>query len=115
MRPERRSAMRDLFDESAPHSSLSPPRKRRSRPSDGAALLDPRFRGGDNTSVSRGADPDMAPILLRGFALASQDRILAELQRITAAAPFRRMVTPGGFTMSVAMTSCGDVGWVTDR
>ena len=35
--------------------------------------------------------------------------------RISAQAPFRRMVTPGGFQMSVAMTNCGSVGWVTDR
>jgi alkylated DNA repair protein (DNA oxidative demethylase) len=56
-----------------------------------------------------------APILLRGFALSSGDRVLAELQRIIAAAPLRRMVTPGGFPMSVAMTNCGTVGWVTDR
>ena len=66
-------------------------------------------------SDGRSEEPAFASILLRGFALPSQDRILAELERITAAAPFRRMVTPGGFTMSVAMTSCGDVGWVTDR
>jgi alkylated DNA repair protein (DNA oxidative demethylase) len=25
------------------------------------------------------------------------------------------MVTPGGFRMSVAMTNCGDAGWVSDR
>jgi alkylated DNA repair protein (DNA oxidative demethylase) len=25
------------------------------------------------------------------------------------------MVTPGGFRMSVAMTNCGEAGWVTDR
>jgi len=25
------------------------------------------------------------------------------------------MVTPGGFSMSVAMTNCGQAGWVTDR
>jgi alkylated DNA repair protein (DNA oxidative demethylase) len=25
------------------------------------------------------------------------------------------MVTPGGFTMSVAMTNCGAAGWVSDR
>jgi alkylated DNA repair protein (DNA oxidative demethylase) len=59
--------------------------------------------------------PAFAPILLRGFALKSGDRILAELERIIAAAPLRHMVTPGGFTMSVAMTNCGSVGWVTDR
>jgi alkylated DNA repair protein (DNA oxidative demethylase) len=30
-------------------------------------------------------------------------------------APFRHMITPGGFRMSVAMTNCGTTGWVTDR
>jgi alkylated DNA repair protein (DNA oxidative demethylase) len=64
---------------------------------------------------SRRATPAFAPILLRGFALNSGDRILAELERIMAAAPLRHMVTPGGFTMSVAMTNCGSVGWITDR
>ena len=34
---------------------------------------------------------------------------------LAAAAPFRNMVTPGGYAMSVAMTNCGAVGWVTDR
>src|SRR6185312_10706829 len=59
--------------------------------------------------------PALAPILLRGFALSAEDRILSELRAITASAPLRRMVTPGGYTMSVAMTNCGTVGWVTDR
>ncbi|MGZ8258650.1 MAG: DNA oxidative demethylase AlkB [Methylotenera sp.] len=53
--------------------------------------------------------------LLKGFALPSQEAILADLQQITSAAPFRYMVTPGGFSMSVAMTNCGALGWVTDR
>src|SRR5215813_3373990 len=61
------------------------------------------------------AEPTLAPILLRGFALRWDELALGALQEITAAAPFRRMVTPGGFTMSVAMTNCGTVGWVTDR
>ncbi|MBN9002338.1 MAG: DNA oxidative demethylase AlkB [Rhizobiales bacterium] len=54
-------------------------------------------------------------VLLRGFALARQDELLAALREVIAAAPFRHMVTPSGFTMSVAMTNCGRVGWVTDR
>jgi alkylated DNA repair protein (DNA oxidative demethylase) len=53
--------------------------------------------------------------LLRGFALPMQHDILAALDEVTAVAPFRQMMTPGGFTMSVAMTTCGQVGWVTDR
>jgi len=53
--------------------------------------------------------------ILRGFALPMAHDILSALQDVTATAPFRHMVTPGGFTMSVAMTSCGTAGWVTDR
>jgi len=54
-------------------------------------------------------------VLLRGKALPLEDDILAALQAVTAQAPFRHMVTPGGFVMSVAMTNCGAAGWVTDR
>jgi len=54
-------------------------------------------------------------VLLRGFARAHETELLAALREITAQAPFRRMFTPGGRQMSVAMTSCGNVGWVTDR
>jgi alkylated DNA repair protein (DNA oxidative demethylase) len=53
--------------------------------------------------------------LLRGFALTDADALMAALREIVAAAPARHMVTPGGFSMSVAMTNCGGVGWVTDR
>jgi alkylated DNA repair protein (DNA oxidative demethylase) len=54
-------------------------------------------------------------MLLRGRALPVERGLLAAIDRIAAQAPFRRMVTPGGFQMSVAMTNCGSVGWVTDR
>ena len=54
-------------------------------------------------------------VLLGGFASDAAKDIVAALRRIEAKAPFRRMVTPGGFTMSVAMTNCGEAGWVTDR
>ena len=54
-------------------------------------------------------------VLLRGRALPVEESLLAAIDRIAAQAPFRRMVTPGGFQMSVAMTNCGSVGWVTDR
>ncbi|MBB3116021.1 DNA oxidative demethylase AlkB [Corynebacterium bovis] len=44
------------------------------------------------------------------------DRRVGELIAAVAAdAPFRHMEVPGGRRMSVAMTSCGDHGWVTDR
>ncbi|MBN8929709.1 MAG: alpha-ketoglutarate-dependent dioxygenase AlkB [Rhodospirillales bacterium 69-11] len=41
--------------------------------------------------------------------------LLPEVRAIAAAAPFRHLVTPGGHTMSVAMTNCGALGWVSDR
>ena len=54
-------------------------------------------------------------VLLRGFVGAAEAELIAALRDIVAAAPFRRMVTPGGHQMSVAMTNCGNAGWVTDR
>jgi alkylated DNA repair protein (DNA oxidative demethylase) len=53
--------------------------------------------------------------LLRGFARSFEADLVAALRDIEAQAPFRRMVTPGGHQMSVAMTNCGSFGWVTDR
>jgi alkylated DNA repair protein (DNA oxidative demethylase) len=54
-------------------------------------------------------------VLLRGFARPVEAELIAALREITAQAPFRRMFTPGGHQMSVAMTNCGRAGWVTDR
>jgi alkylated DNA repair protein (DNA oxidative demethylase) len=54
-------------------------------------------------------------VLLRGRALPVDRALLAAIDRISAQAPLRRMTTPGGFQMSVAMTNCGSAGWVTDR
>ena len=53
--------------------------------------------------------------VLRGFALEAENDILGALADVAQQAPFRHMVTPGGYRMSVAMTNCGTVGWVTDR
>lgn len=71
------------------------------------------FDGSRPSSVS--ARP-LAPgtILLRAFASDETGRVLEAVRSIEAAAPFRHMVTPGGFRMSVAMTNSG-IGWVTDR
>ena len=53
--------------------------------------------------------------VLRAFAATEAAALVDTLNAIAAVSPFRRMVTPGGHTMSVAMTNCGDGGWVTDR
>jgi alkylated DNA repair protein (DNA oxidative demethylase) len=54
-------------------------------------------------------------VLLRGFCLDRDDALLGQIDAIAAASPFRHMVTPGGYTMSVGMTNAGAAGWVTDR
>ena len=62
-------------------------------------------------------DEVLAPgaMVLRGFALASEAALKGDVARVAGAAPFRHLVTPGGFRMSVAMTNCGELGWVSDR
>lgn len=67
--------------------------------------------------ASRTGSEDIAPgaVLLRGFAAGEAASLVAAVRGIAEAAPFRHMVTPGGYTMSVAMTNCGRAGWVTDR
>lgn len=69
------------------------------------------------TAPAEGGREPLAPgaWVMRGFALGYVTALLAALQRISAAAPFRHLVTPGGFRMSVAMTNCGGFGWVSDR
>src|SRR5438093_1795365 len=52
--------------------------------------------------------------VLPGFALPVEQELLAAIDAVAAEAPFRHMITPGGFRMSVAMTNCGPLGWVTD-
>jgi alkylated DNA repair protein (DNA oxidative demethylase) len=53
-------------------------------------------------------------VLLRGFARPVESDLIAALRDVVEQAPFRHMLTPGGHQMSVAMTNCGSVGWVTD-
>lgn len=53
--------------------------------------------------------------LLRGFALPREPQLRRDLNAVIERAAFRNMITPGGFTMSVAMTNCGSAGWITDR
>jgi alkylated DNA repair protein (DNA oxidative demethylase) len=52
--------------------------------------------------------------VLRGFALPFERALAEAVRAVAAAAPFRHMQTPGGYTMSVAMTNCGAYGWVSD-
>lgn len=52
---------------------------------------------------------------LRGFALPKAKELLAALDSVLLQAPLRHMQTPGGYTMSARLSSCGALGWTTDR
>jgi len=53
--------------------------------------------------------------VLAGFALGREEELLSSLKLVVEQSPLRKMITPGGFRMSVAMSNCGPLGWVTDR
>lgn len=53
--------------------------------------------------------------VLRGFALHWEKALLAQVQAMVLQAPFRHLRTPGGRSMQVAMTNCGDLGWYSDQ
>jgi len=53
--------------------------------------------------------------LFRGLALPAEQQVLTDLESITTRSPFRHWTTPRGFRMSVAMTNCGTLGWISDR
>ena len=72
------------------------------------------FESVDDTRPSREAMADGA-VLLRGFARPFEAELLPALRVIVKQSPFRHLVTPGGHRMSVAMTNCGSVGWVSDQ
>lgn len=71
----------------------------------------------DDPSRVEARKEELAPdaFVLRGFALPNETALVDALCEVTAQAPFRHMITPGGFRMSAAMTNCGTLGWVTDR
>ena len=70
----------------------------------------------DNDSSRRSQEQlEEGATLLRGLAAAEAPVLVDEVARIAKTAAFRHMITPGGYTMSVAMTNCGHLGWVSDR
>jgi DNA oxidative demethylase len=70
------------------------------------------FAGQPATRVN---DPlEEGAVILRGFVAGEEEPLLAEVARVAGAAPFRHLETRGGYVMSVAMTNCGRVGWVSD-
>ena len=53
-------------------------------------------------------------ILLRGFAREGDAVLLRAIDDVIALAPLRHLSTPGGYTMSVATSNCGPLGWLSD-
>ncbi len=53
-------------------------------------------------------------VILRRFATRHAQALLEGIAQVAAQSPFRHMITPGGYTMSVAMTNCGTLGWATN-
>ncbi|WP_421955413.1 DNA oxidative demethylase AlkB [Polaromonas sp.] len=74
-----------------------------------ADLFDDQLIEAAQLAISPGA------VLLRGFAREGDAALLHAFDDVTAQAPLRHLVTPGGYTMSVAMSNCGPLGWVSDR
>ena len=71
----------------------------------------------DHTGSAETRKEGLSPgaFVLSGFALPNEVALLNAVSEVASKAPFRHMVTPGGFRMSVAMTNCGPLGWITDR
>ena len=78
-------------------------------PTNGDLLSGLPSQGGTTEPLAEGA------ALLRGFAAMSAQLLLRAVEQIAAEASFRHLTTPGGYRMSVAMTNCGPMGWVSDR
>jgi DNA oxidative demethylase len=69
----------------------------------------------DNEKLESRESLEDGALLLRGFAIAEGQALLEEVARVAQAAPFRHLTTRGGYSMSVAMTNSGRVGWVSDK
>ena len=80
----------------------------------GQGLIDDLFSAGDaRPSWSERLGP--GSVLLHGFALPHATELWAGIGTVLAAAPLRHMQTAGGYSLSVAMSNCGSLGWLSDR
>jgi DNA oxidative demethylase len=72
------------------------------------------FEGMDDADLRR-EQIAAGAVVLRRAAASRAASLLAAVDDVVARAPWRQMVTPGGYRMSVSMTNCGSAGWITDR
>ena len=73
------------------------------------------FDFAEGQAASRREQLAESAFVLKSFALPYVPELLPALAMIQQVSPFRHMVTPGGFRMSVALTNCGALGWTSDR
>lgn len=81
----------------------------------GPAIVATDLFGSDSAGMPRREALAPGATILRGFALRDEATLLAALHDVVALAPLRHMETRGGLRMSVAMTNCGALGWLSDR
>jgi alkylated DNA repair protein (DNA oxidative demethylase) len=79
-------------------------------------------RAGQEELFDSGAAPaasrerlEPGAFVLRAFAFEEAPALLDAIELVAHAAPLRRMTTARGWRMSVAMTNCGNAGWLSDR
>ncbi len=71
---------------------------------------------GDVARINGGAEPlAEGAVLLYGFATEVSQRLIEAVEQVVAVSPYRHMTVRGGHKMSVAMTNCGNFGWVSDE
>lgn len=75
-------------------------------------LFDPALR---SSFLARHVKLSEGAALLRGFALRYEETLIEALREIATRSPFRFMRTPSGKAMRVALTSCGELGWISDH
>ena len=81
--------------------------------SETAVSESPLLFPGEGAAEPRALAP--GAVVLTGFAVPIAPALVEAVRATAAVAPFRHMLTPGGRAMSVAMTNCGPLGWVTDH
>lgn len=69
----------------------------------------PRVGKGDELELEPGA------VVLRACAAEDAPALLEAIEQVTQAAPLRHMTTTRGWRMSVAMSNCGQAGWLSDH
>ena len=98
-------------------AALAVPRHAARRGRRGAGPLAPRHPMQTELFEAAMREVPLAPgaVVLSGFARSVEAALVCAIERVASLAPFRHMATPGGRRMSVAMTNCGDAGWISDR